>query len=117
MLGTLFIVLVAVYGVLRLLGFYNRNFVWGHIDRNNEISIKGKVVVITGANTGIGKETAKEMVDRGATVVLACRNQSAANVAIEEIRRKTSHGQLVSQIRKHATDILISEYLKLRKVR
>ena len=35
---------------------------------------RGRVAVITGANTGLGLETAKALATRGATVVLAVRN-------------------------------------------
>lgn len=41
--------------------------------------MKGKTVLITGANSGIGKETAKNIAERGARVILACRNIAAAN--------------------------------------
>lgn len=36
--------------------------------------LNGKVVFITGANTGIGKETAQGLGKMGATIILACRD-------------------------------------------
>ena len=48
--------------------------------------VKGKTVVITGANTGIGKETAVGLAEMGATVVLACRNRVKAAAAAHEVR-------------------------------
>jgi NAD(P)-dependent dehydrogenase (short-subunit alcohol dehydrogenase family) len=49
----------------------------------------GKVVVITGANSGIGKETAVALAGMGATTVLACRNPAKAEIAASEIREAT----------------------------
>ena len=37
-------------------------------------SMLGKVVIVTGANTGIGYETAKGLAVLGAEVILACRS-------------------------------------------
>ena len=43
--------------------------------------LHGKTVIITGANAGIGKETALDLAHRGARIILACRNVSKANTA------------------------------------
>ncbi|XP_072391383.1 retinol dehydrogenase 11-like [Diabrotica undecimpunctata] len=55
---------------------------------NSEARLDGKTAVITGANTGIGRETAKDFYIRGGKVILACRNIKKANEAIEEIKRE-----------------------------
>ena len=48
-------------------------------------SLEDKIVMITGANSGIGKETAKVSAMLGARVILACRDQEKAKKAVEEI--------------------------------
>ena len=52
-------------------------------------SLEGKVALVTGANTGIGKVTALELVRAGAHTILACRNQQKAQEAIDEILAET----------------------------
>uniref|UniRef100_A0A336LUI6 NADP-retinol dehydrogenase n=1 Tax=Culicoides sonorensis TaxID=179676 RepID=A0A336LUI6_CULSO len=51
----------------------------------NPIRADGKIVIITGANTGIGKETAKELAKRGAHVYMACRSMKRCEEARDEI--------------------------------
>lgn len=40
--------------------------------------LNGKVIVITGANAGIGKETTLELAKLGAIIVMACRSKDRA---------------------------------------
>ncbi|MBL4634619.1 MAG: SDR family oxidoreductase [Kofleriaceae bacterium] len=55
--------------------------------------LRGKVCIVTGANTGIGRVTAMELARQGAHVFLACRNEAKAQLVVEEIIRET--GSLV----------------------
>ncbi|XP_038662180.1 WW domain-containing oxidoreductase isoform X2 [Scyliorhinus canicula] len=47
--------------------------------------LSGKVVIVTGANSGIGYETARSLALHGAQVVLACRNRARASEATQKI--------------------------------
>ena len=49
----------------------------------------GKLVMVTGANSGIGKVTARELARRGAHVVAVCRDPARGEAAVAEIRRQT----------------------------
>jgi len=60
----------------------------------SKVSMKGKTCLITGCNTGIGKETARDLSQRGAKVIMACRNLDLAEKAAEDIRN-TSEGEIV----------------------
>jgi NAD(P)-dependent dehydrogenase (short-subunit alcohol dehydrogenase family) len=48
--------------------------------------LEGRFVVITGANTGIGRVTAERLAERGASVVLACRSEERTRPVLDAIR-------------------------------
>lgn len=60
-------------------------------------TIEGKTVLITGANTGIGKETARELAKRGGRIILACRNVEKGEEARKEIVEETKNDNVVVQ--------------------
>ena len=55
------------------------------MESNNAQTLAGRVALITGANTGIGLVTARELAARGAHVFIACRSLKRAQRAIDEI--------------------------------
>ncbi|XP_059612449.1 retinol dehydrogenase 12-like [Phlebotomus argentipes] len=68
-----------------------RHFGWV---RNNS-SLKDRIFVVTGANTGLGFETTRALVHRHATVIMACRNMEKAQEAITAIRKETGNGFMI----------------------
>ncbi|XP_075855097.1 retinol dehydrogenase 13 isoform X1 [Microcebus murinus] len=55
----------------------------------SKATIHGKTVIVTGANTGIGKQTALELAKRGGNIILACRDMEKCEAAAKDIRRET----------------------------
>ncbi|MCU1352924.1 MAG: dehydrogenase, short-chain alcohol dehydrogenase like [Acidimicrobiales bacterium] len=57
--------------------------------RQTDSDLTGKVAVVTGANSGIGKETALALARMGATVVMCARDPERGAVAVADIRAQT----------------------------
>lgn len=57
--------------------------------------MNGKVVIVTGATSGIGKETARDLAKRGAKIILACRNVDKANETKDELIQSTENNNIV----------------------
>jgi len=74
----------------------------------SEISMRGKICLVTGSTSGMGKVTARELANRGATVVLAGRNREKGEATQAEIRRETGNENV---------DLLIADLSLLQDVR
>ena len=78
-----------ILAVIGLLLFLLRRWMQGPARVSADVRLEGKTVVITGANTGIGKVTALDMSKRGAKVVILCRDMERAEAAAAEVRDVT----------------------------
>lgn len=71
-------------------------------------SQKGRIAVVTGANTGLGYATAKALAGTGMKVIMACRNLEKAMAARDKILRDQPDSDL---------QIMIVDLLRLSSVR
>jgi NAD(P)-dependent dehydrogenase (short-subunit alcohol dehydrogenase family) len=71
--------------------------------------MRGKVVVVTGSNTGIGFETAVGVAALEATTVLACRNRDKAEAAAKEVTRRTWNDEV------HVVDLDLADLASIKK--
>jgi NAD(P)-dependent dehydrogenase (short-subunit alcohol dehydrogenase family) len=62
--------------------------------QNDMPDLSGKVIVVTGANCGLGYEAAKEFARKGARTVLACRSVDKAQAALDQIKQEIPRAQV-----------------------
>lgn len=68
-----------------------RRWMVGRPFGQDHLRMDGKVVIVTGANTGIGKETALDLAKRGATVYMACRDFARCEAARQDILKLSNN--------------------------
>jgi NAD(P)-dependent dehydrogenase (short-subunit alcohol dehydrogenase family) len=61
-------------------------------------NMEGKIIVVTGANSGLGKETATVLATKGAKIILVCRNETRGEAARQEIIKITSNDNITLEI-------------------
>lgn len=74
----------------------------------SEMSMQGRICLVTGSTSGMGKVTARELANRGATVVLVGRDREKGEATQAEIRRETGNAHV---------DLLIADLSLLQEVR
>ena len=67
-----------------------------------------KTAIVTGANSGIGKQTAKELANNGYQIVMICRNKKKADLARQEIIDETGNDRI---------DILICDLSSMHQIK
>jgi NAD(P)-dependent dehydrogenase (short-subunit alcohol dehydrogenase family) len=84
-------------------------------DSPDPSTLEGRVVAITGANAGIGKETAVGLARMGATVVMTARDPARGAAALSEVRERTGSDRVellaldladLASVRACATELL-----------
>ena len=66
-------------------GYHARRRTWA--DPDIEVDLSGRHMIVTGANSGLGKATTHGLLARGADVTIVCRNKQRAEDALDEFRR------------------------------
>jgi NAD(P)-dependent dehydrogenase (short-subunit alcohol dehydrogenase family) len=61
---------------------------------HGEMSMRGRICLITGATSGIGLVTARELAARGATVAIVGRNETKTRATVEAIRQQTGNAEV-----------------------
>ena len=70
--------------------------------------ITDRILMVTGANSGVGRATALGLARTGATVIMVCRNKDKGESARQEIIRKSGNLKI---------DLLLADYDRLESIR
>ena len=77
------------------------------IQKKSNVSMSGKVCVVTGSTSGVGLEASKRLAEGGAHIVMVCRNKLKAELVSSEIRSRWNV----------PVDVIIADFSRLDDVR
>ncbi len=97
LIKSLFILIFAIGGPIYM-SYYFKGAVSKYFSPpysfNDIPNLNGKLAIVTGANSGIGKITARELARNGATVIATTRDKKKGESALEEINRFELNGTI-----------------------
>lgn len=70
--------------------------------------MKSKIIVVTGANSGIGKATAIALAKEGATIIMVCRSKERGGAAQEEVKKASKNDNVFLEL----CDLMSHESIK-----
>ena len=117
-LHPLYLVMLLFLASLPILYYLIRVLLINGVTCPSKVRIDGKTVIITGGNTGIGKQTALDLAHRGGRIIIACRNARKGNSAVADIQRASGNNNVffksldlasTKSIRKFSEEILEEE--------
>ena len=115
--GASYALVLVIYGLVcignsigcALFGWYiNQGFFPAYVTTKRRLD--GHCAIVTGANSGVGYETAKELVSRGCHVIITCRSQAKVDATIKSI-----YSQLGQKITRQEAKIVAKKTLQQKK--
>jgi len=76
----------------------------------------GKVIIVTGANTGIGFHVTRHLARKKAHVIMACRSEERGKAALADIKKEFPNSnvelRLLDVASKHSVSAFVESFLK-----
>lgn len=80
-----------------LLGYTSLGYEWRALDPIQE-DLRGRTALVTGASSGLGKQSAAALAELGAAVILVGRNEAKTSSVASRIRAQTSNPRVYSEV-------------------